>query len=102
VPEAQPEASAEVKAVPDAQPEASAEAEGAASAAPRPEAKAEPAPAAARKPRKPRKPVAAIKTDQAAFAANVAKEVSKSLVPPPVLYAVAIGVIVFVLWLATR
>ncbi|MCU0681536.1 MAG: SRPBCC domain-containing protein [Polyangiaceae bacterium] len=57
------------------------------------------APAAARQPRQ---PVAVIKTDQAAFAANVAKEVSKSLVPPPVLYAVAIGVIVFVLWLASR
>jgi carbon monoxide dehydrogenase subunit G len=57
-----------------------------------------PAPARRKAARKP--PV--IKTDQAAFAASVAKEVTKSLVPPPVLYALAIGMIILVLWLALR
>jgi carbon monoxide dehydrogenase subunit G len=69
------------------------------------EAKAEEAKAEeAEKPAPPRRKAArkppVIRTDQAAFAASVAKEVTKSLLPPPVLYVVAIGMVIFVMWLA--
>jgi hypothetical protein len=52
--------------------------------------------------RRKKKPVAVIKTDQAAFAASVAKEVGKSLVPAPVLYALLVAAALIVLWLVLR
>ena len=47
-------------------------------------------------------PVVLKQVDQKALAASIAKEVTKSLVPPPVLIAIAVGVVILVLWLVLR
>lgn len=47
-------------------------------------------------------PPPVVKASQAAFAASVAKEVSKSLIPPPVMYGLIAAVIVLVAWLVSR
>lgn len=82
--------------------------------APEPEAKAatpapvDDSPAAAVAPAAPPKkraaaaPVVLKKVDQNALAASIAKEVTKSLVPPPVLIALAVGAVILVLWLVLR
>jgi uncharacterized protein len=75
-------------------PSAADEADGAgkaAEAAPPPK-KAPPAPA----------PVVLKRVDQKALAASIAKEVTKSLVPPPVLIALGVAVVAAIIWLVTR
>jgi uncharacterized protein len=57
--------------------------------------------AAAAKPPEPA-PVVLKRVDQHALAASIAKEVTKSLVPPPVLIALGIAVLAAVVWLVTR
>jgi carbon monoxide dehydrogenase subunit G len=47
-------------------------------------------------------PLPVVKVDEKAFAASVAKEVTKALIPPPVLYAALFVAIAFVLWLVLR
>ena len=80
-----------------AKPEETAKAEGeehAAEEAPKTPEKKEAAPAAA--------PVAVKRIDQTALAANIAKEVTKSLVPPPVLIGLGIVIVALVIWFLVR
>lgn len=46
-----------------------------------------------------RRPAPVVKTSQAAFAAGVAKEVGKNLIPPQALWIVALGFLAFVIWM---
>jgi carbon monoxide dehydrogenase subunit G len=63
------------------------------------EAKAAPAPPA---PEEPPPPPVLKAVDQKALAAGVAREVTRSLLPPPVMIAIAIGVLALVGWLVLR
>jgi uncharacterized protein len=47
-------------------------------------------------------PVVLKKVDQTAMAASIAREVTKSLVPPPILIAAGLGVLAIVVWLIVR
>jgi carbon monoxide dehydrogenase subunit G len=73
-------------------------------AAPSPEAKEEATKEAPPPPKKKAAPPPVVlkQVDQKALAAEIAKEVTKSLVPQPVLIAIAVGILAFVVWLIIR
>ena len=47
-------------------------------------------------------PVVLKRVDQTALAASIAKEVTKSLLPPPFLIGIGVGIAVLVIWLVAR
>ena len=47
-------------------------------------------------------PVVLKRVDQHALAASIAKEVTKTLVPPPVLIALGVAIVAAIVWLVTR
>ncbi len=68
-----------------------------------PSAEVESSPPAAAEDQEPEPPAPVLKkVDQAAFAASVAKEVSRELVPAPVRIALVLGVLALVAWLVWR
>ena len=94
------EAAAQTKARTQAKAEAEAEAEAKAKAEVEARSAVEVA-ATQETPSEPPPPVLK-KVDQKALAASVAREVTKSLLPTPVLIAVALGVVAVLLWLVLR
>jgi carbon monoxide dehydrogenase subunit G len=100
---AQVEAEVEAKAEPEPEPETDIAAKVEAKAEGEAEVKPEPKPPPREEtPSEPPPPPVLKTVDQKALAASVAREVTKSLLPAPVMIAIAIGVVAVVLWLVFR